>query len=74
MRKATWKRKAEALLRRANPDAPDMVMTWDREPRIVTFPTGYVGWVGTAMISARGYRTKLTVVTSDAAGSDMVVS
>ena len=62
------KAKAEALLRKAHPDAV-LTITWVQSPRRVTYPTGLKGIYGTMRVAAPGYRTRLMIADHDASGT-----
>jgi len=68
MRAKEIKAKAEALLRKAHPDA-ELTITWIKTPRRVTYPTGVTGTLGTLRVSAPGYRPRVMVVDHDASGT-----
>jgi hypothetical protein len=47
-----------AIIARGNPTAKGLIVRWVMPPRKVTFPTGYVGWVGRVSVDAAGYRPR----------------
>jgi hypothetical protein len=49
-------------VRRANPDATDLTITW-KWSRRVTFPTGLKGFSGLIELSAPGYATRPMIAT-----------
>ena len=55
---ASFRRRAEAAARAANPDAPDLTFTWVHGPERVTWADGTAGLSGVVTLSASGFRTR----------------
>ncbi|WP_395772579.1 hypothetical protein [Arenimonas sp.] len=53
-----FRRRAEAGIRSANPDALDLDIEWIEPARKVTWPTGVSGYIGRLQLSADGHEVR----------------
>lgn len=58
---AAFRRKAEAMFRAANPDAPDVSIEWTRTSRPFRLPAGGTGRTGAFRATAEGHRPRLVL-------------
>jgi hypothetical protein len=74
MTKRAMHLKAVTMFRTANPDvAATATITWVKPLRKVTYPTGYVGMMGSFVAKAPGFRTRTMHVDCNVNGYDMRV-
>lgn len=53
-----FRRRAEAGIRKANPDSTNLEIEWIEPARKVTWPTGVSGYYGRLQLTADGYETR----------------
>jgi hypothetical protein len=56
----------DRIEKRFQKDNPGVAIEWVKPLRIVTYPTGWRGWLGTFRASAPGYRTRIMIADCDA--------
>jgi hypothetical protein len=65
--------RSAAAIRRANPDADITTIMWTHGPVLTTWADGTEGWNATAVVTARGFRTRCMFASANADGSGLTV-
>lgn len=65
MTKPTLTKVRQMIARSSYVPAKDVTVKWVAKPRLVTYPTGLVGYTATVEVSAPGFRTRKMYVSAD---------